>query len=364
MGSRKAKAMNIDKDPEGIRKAVQKLSFAYRRSKKQLDSELKDAAGSEDAELNAVIGAGAGGDELAETDELSAQSDCATAAAVTDMAGTDKPVLAGEDSDREDNAEVDDICEIANNMDDTETRETSQAELNLVADVAPADQDELMSDALRRAEAVLFAAGQPLSAQQISEVLPHGVDAPEILMALKAAYENRGVSLVEVAGRWRFQTSEDLAFLFVEERHEQKKLTQAALETLAIIAYGQPVTRAEIEAVRGVAVSKTTIDTLMETGWVRIKGRRKTPGRPVTLGTTDAFLEHFGLESLDVLPGKADLEAEGLLSDVVPEGFDTSGIIPEELDEIDDSLEDLADDTSFIMDFMDDGAADADASES
>ncbi|HBQ48947.1 MAG TPA: SMC-Scp complex subunit ScpB, partial [Hyphomonas atlantica] len=96
---------------------------------------------------------------------------------------------------------------------------------------------------------------------------------------------------------------------------------QATLETLAIIAYGQPVTRAEIEAVRGVAVSKTTIDTLLETGWVKIKGRRKTPGQPITYGTTDAFMEHFGLESLDTLPGKADLEAEGLLSDVIPEGF-------------------------------------------
>ena len=98
-------------------------------------------------------------------------------------------------------------------------------------------------------------------------------------------------------------------------------LSQAALETLAIIAYGQPVTRAEIEAVRGVAVSKGTIDVLMEAGWVKIKGRRKTPGRPVTLGTTDKFLEHFGLESLDVLPGRAELEAEGLLTDVIPDGF-------------------------------------------
>ncbi len=192
-----------------------------------------------------------------------------------------------------------------------------------------------MADALRRAEAVLFAAGEPLSAEAVAQTLPPGVDAPDVLMALKAAYADRGVNLVEVAGKWRFQTSEDLDFLFVEERHEQKKLSQAALETLAIIAYGQPVTRAEIEAVRGVAVSKTTLDTLMETGWIRIKGRRQTPGRPVTYGTTDAFLEHFGLESLAVLPGKADLEAEGLLGQVVPDGFEWPGQAREEGD-IDD----------------------------
>ncbi len=167
-----------------------------------------------------------------------------------------------------------------------------------------------MAEAVRRAEAILFAAGQPLEASEIAEALPQGVDVPAVLMTLKTTYAQRGVNLVEVAGRWRFQTASDLDYLFVEERHEQKSLSQAALETLAIIAYGQPVTRAEIEAVRGVAVSKGTIDVLMEAGWVKIKGRRKTPGRPVTLGTTDKFLEHFGLESLDVLPGRAELQAE------------------------------------------------------
>ncbi len=183
-------------------------------------------------------------------------------------------------------------------------------------------ENDALADGVRRAEAILFAAGEPLTAAQIAEALPSGVDVPSVLMNLKTMYASRGVHLVEVGGKWRFQTAEDLAFLFVEEQHQQKKLTQAALETLAIIAYGQPVTRAEIEAVRGVAVSKGTIDLLMEAGWVRIKGRRKTPGRPVTLGTTDAFLEHFGLESLELLPGRAELESEGLLSDVLPEGFE------------------------------------------
>lgn len=213
-----------------------------------------------------------------------------------------------------------------------------------------------LAEAVRRAEAILFAAGEPLSAAQITEALPPGIDVSSVLMTLKAAYAPRGVSLVEVGGKWRFQTAEDLSFLFVEERHEQKKLTQASLETLAIIAYGQPVTRPEIEAVRGVAVSGGTVDGLIETGWVRLKGRRKTPGRPVTYGTTPAFLEHFGLESLDVLPGRADLEADGLLSDVIPDGFFTDGshIHHEDSDacDPDDGSEDLA----FVTDFLD-GAA-------
>jgi segregation and condensation protein B len=217
------------------------------------------------------------------------------------------------------------------------------------------DMNEALAEGVRRAEAVLFAAGEPLSATQIAEILPHGVEAAEVLMTLRALYVNRGVNLVEVAGKWRFQTAQDLSYLFVEERQVQKKLSQAALETLAIIAYGQPVTRAEIEAVRGVAVSKAVIDTLMETGWIKIKGRRKTPGQPLTYGTTDAFLEHFGLESLSTLPGKADLEAEGLLSDVIPAGFqmpDEEALSEEEL--LVDAGGDTEEIESFVTDFMDD----------
>ena len=213
-------------------------------------------------------------------------------------------------------------------------------------------EDDTMAEAVRRAEAVLFAAGQPLEASEIAEVLPQGVDVPAVLMTLKATYAERGVNLVEVAGKWRFQTADDLGYLFVEERHEQKSLSQAALETLAIIAYGQPVTRAEIEAVRGVAVSKGTIDTLMEAGWVKIKGRRRTPGRPVTLGTTDKFLEHFGLESLDVLPGRAELEAEGLLTDVIPDGFFADGTsMHNETDET-VSEADPEENTDFVTDYL------------
>ena len=195
--------------------------------------------------------------------------------------------------------------------------------------------EEALSEGIRRAEAVLFAAGEPLSAEQIAEILPHGVESGEVLMALRAMYANRGVNLVEVANKWRFQTATDLTYL-------------------AIIAYGQPVTRAEVEAVRGVAVAKTTIDTLMEAGWVKIKGRRKTPGQPMTYGTTDAFLEHFGLESLDTLPGKADLAAEGLLSDVIPSGFQ----MPDEeaLNEEDVLIQDASDVEAidaFVTDYLD-----------
>lgn len=214
-------------------------------------------------------------------------------------------------------------------------------------------REELLAEGVRRAEAVLFAAGEALSADQVAQVLPQGIEAGEVLMELRGVYARRGVNLVEVAGKWRFQTAQDLSWLFVEERQVQKKLGQAAMETLAIIAYGQPVTRAEIEAVRGVAVSKTVIDTLLETGWVRTRGRRKTPGLPICYGTTEKFLEHFGLESLDTLPGKADLEAEGLLSDVIPAGFQ----MPDEeaLTEDDVLIDDFAeqqDVEAFVTDFV------------
>lgn len=225
-------------------------------------------------------------------------------------------------------------------------------------------RDAALAEGIRRAEAVLFAAGEPLSAEQITEVLPQGIEAGEVLMSLRAVYARRGVNLVEVAGKWRFQTAQDLAYLFVEERQVQRKLGQAALETLAIIAYGQPVTRAEIEAVRGVAVAKSVMDTLMETGWIRVRGRRKTPGLPVTFGTTDKFLEHFGLESLDTLPGKADLEAEGLLTDALPPGFQ----MPDEeaLSDDDTLINDLAeyeDVEAFVTDFMDEPGPAAAAAE-
>ncbi|MDP3117528.1 MAG: SMC-Scp complex subunit ScpB [Phenylobacterium sp.] len=179
-----------------------------------------------------------------------------------------------------------------------------------------------MSEAAERAiEALLFAAAGPLSAADLAQRLPPQTDVGAALMALKARYAGRGVELACVADRWRFQTAADLAHLMTEERAEPRRLSKAAQETLAIIAYHQPVTRAEIEAVRGVQASKGTLDVLLELGLVRMRGRRRTPGRPVTYGTTEAFLEHYGLASLADLPGMAEMKAAGLLSLDLPPDF-------------------------------------------
>lgn len=214
-------------------------------------------------------------------------------------------------------------------------------------------QLEVEADALRRAEAVLFAAGEPVSAEEVSRVLPDGIDASIILMTLKEAYNRRGVNLVEVGGRWRFQTAPDLRHLFIEYREEDRKLSPAALETMAIIAYCQPVTRAEIEDVRGVAVSKGTLDILLECGWVRHRGRRKTPGRPVTYGTTSEFLEHFGLESLDVLPGKSEFMAAGLLDSALPANFEMPKPSDSDADDEEPFVGDETDENaSFHTDFL------------
>lgn len=168
-------------------------------------------------------------------------------------------------------------------------------------------------DALRAAEALLFAGGEPLTAQQLAEKLGPGVDVAAVLMTLKADYQERGVQLVEAGGGWRFQSAADLQSLFVETKEAPKRLPKAALETLAVISYYQPVTRAEIEEIRGVSLSRGSMELLLEIGWIKPRGRRRTPGRPLTFGTTDAFLAHFGLASLDALPGKDDLRALGLL---------------------------------------------------
>ena len=143
-----------------------------------------------------------------------------------------------------------------------------------------------------------------------------------VLEALQAAYEKRGVNLCVVAGKYQFRTAADLAFLLRKEKPEQKRLSKAAIETLAIIAYHQPVTRAEIEDIRGVAISKGTIDMLMEIGWIKIRGRKRPPGRPVTYGTSEAFLVQFGLESVGHLPGVDELKAAGFLEAMPPSGFD------------------------------------------
>jgi segregation and condensation protein B len=175
---------------------------------------------------------------------------------------------------------------------------------------------------LRMVEALLFAASEPLDQKALSTSLPEGADIAGLLSTLQLAYEKRGVTLYCVAGKYQFRTASDLAFLLRKEKAEQKRLSKAAIETLAIIAYHQPVTRAEMEDIRGVAMSKGTLDTLMEIGWVKIRGRKKTPGRPVTYGTTEAFLVQFGLESVSHLPGTDELKAAGFLEAIPPSGFD------------------------------------------
>jgi segregation and condensation protein B len=178
------------------------------------------------------------------------------------------------------------------------------------------------SQHLRIAEAVLFAASEPVETAKIAAYLPEGADIEGLLADLQANYANRGVNLVEVAGKWSLRTAEDLGFILRRETVEQRRLSKAALETLSIVAYHQPVTRAEIEDIRGVAISKGTLDMLLEIGWVRMRGRRRTPGRPVTYGTTEAFLTHFGLNDLSDLPGLQELKGAGLLEANLPPGFD------------------------------------------
>ncbi|MDO8287689.1 MAG: SMC-Scp complex subunit ScpB [Parvibaculum sp.] len=175
---------------------------------------------------------------------------------------------------------------------------------------------------MRMAEALLFAAAEPLDHDTLAARLPAGADVGALIQDLQALYEARGVNLVCVANKWMFRTAADLSFLMERNAVEQRKLSRAAMETLAIIAYHQPVTRAEIEEIRGVSVSKGTIDVLMETSWVRLRGRKRSPGRPVTYGTTEAFLVHFGLEAVGDLPGLDDLKASGLLDGRLPPGFE------------------------------------------
>jgi segregation and condensation protein B len=201
----------------------------------------------------------------------------------------------------------------------------------------------------REIEALLFAAAGPLTAEDLARRLPEGADVAGALEELANRYAGRGVVLAQVAGGWRFQTAEDLAWLMTEEREEPRRLSKAAQETLAIIAYHQPVTRAEIEAVRGVQASRGTLDVLLELGLVRMRGRRRTPGRPVTYGTTDVFLEHFGLASLADLPGMAEMKAAGLLSLDLPPDFSVPDPNAPALDE--DPLE-AGEAPEFHVDFL------------
>lgn len=175
-------------------------------------------------------------------------------------------------------------------------------------------EPESVADHLRAVEAILFAAAEPVSAEDLRQRVPQGADIEALLRDLERSYAGRGVVLTAVAGKWAFRTAPDLAHLMTRERVEQRRLSRAALETLAVVAYHQPVTRAEIEEIRGVSMGSGTLDVLLETGWVKIRGRRRTPGRPVTYGTSEAFLDHFGLAAIGDLPGIEELAAAGLVA--------------------------------------------------
>lgn len=200
-----------------------------------------------------------------------------------------------------------------------------------------------LAEAVRMAEAIVFASAEPVSRKALAARLPDGVDIAAVMDEVRRQYERRGVNLVRVGDAWAFRTAADLGFLMSRDAVQQKKLSRAALEVLAIVAYHQPVTRAEIEEVRGVETSKGTLDTLLETGWVRMRGRRRTPGRPVTYGTTDVFLDHFGLEEVRDLPGMDELKGAGLLSPRMPSGFSVPvpPAEPDILGEDEDALTDI-----------------------
>jgi segregation and condensation protein B len=203
-----------------------------------------------------------------------------------------------------------------------EARELKRAmsEVEAVEAGNPVDAEQ-RAENLRILEALLFASATPLDESWLAGHLRHGGKVEELLADLRGIYAMRGVNLVRVAGKWVFRTAEDLSYLLEKHAVEERRLSRAALETLSIVAYHQPVTRAEIEEIRGVTTSAGTLDILMEAGWIRPRGRRRAPGKPLTYGTTDSFLAQFGLDTVKDLPGLSDLKAAGLLDGHLPPGF-------------------------------------------
>lgn len=214
---------------------------------------------------------------------------------------------------------------------------------------AEAPDPALLAAAVRLAEALVYASDKPVTPAMLGAILPEGLTAGTVMAALAEACEGRGVVLMDVAGGWVFRTAPDLAQRLTKVVQAPRRLPRAAMEALSIIAYHQPCTRADIEDVRGVAVSPGSLDQLMEIGWIRMRGRRRSaPGRPLLYGTTQAFLEHFNLESVTDLPGMADLKAAGLLDARLPPGF----AVPAPSDDlIGDDIEEIGEETEFVTDF-------------
>jgi segregation and condensation protein B len=191
----------------------------------------------------------------------------------------------------------------------------------VMPDDEPDNAVQPRAEELRLLEAMLFASAEPLDEKSLAVRLPQGTNVREALVRLQEEYATRGVNLLRIGGKWTFRTANDLSWLLSKETVETRKLSRAAIETLAIIAYHQPVTRAEIEELRGVSTSKGSVDVLLETGWIRPRGRRKSPGRPLTYGTSEAFLSHFGLDAVGDLPGLEELKGAGMLDGRLPPGF-------------------------------------------
>jgi segregation and condensation protein B len=246
--------------------------------------------------------------------------------------------------------------------DEEEETEVEEAALEGEAEVEAAPEteaepvvewsEEELAEHKRMVEALLFAAAEPLDEKTVADRLPAGAAVAELLTRVAADYEGRGVVLKKVEKKWRFITAPDVAHVLQKEKVTQRKRSRAALETLAIIAYHQPCTRADIEDVRGVQVAKGSLDQLLEIGWVKMRGKRRdVPGRPTLYGTTEAFLLHFGLESVADLPGLADLKAAGLLDARLPPGFS----VPTPADGEDEEGDDDEESGEFAQDFLDDG---------
>jgi segregation and condensation protein B len=231
-----------------------------------------------------------------------------------------------ETPEADDEPDAQEAIELARALSEVETGESRE----------PPRAEERLED-MRIVEALLFASPSPLDEAWLAKHVRHGSDIGSLLAEIKTTYAARGVNLVRVAGKWVFRTAEDLGYLLERYAVEERRLSRAALETLAIVAYHQPVTRAEIEEIRGVTTSAGTLDILMEAGWIRPRGRRRAPGKPLTYGTTDSFLAHFGLDNVKDLPGIADLKAQGLLDGNLPPGFTVpdpmavAALMPDEL---------------------------------
>ncbi len=209
------------------------------------------------------------------------------------------------------------------------------------------EHDAAFAHKVRLVEALIFASSEPVADAQIADVVSDAGDAEAVVETLRAAYDARGVQFVRVAGGWAFRTAPDLCQELDAVKVEPRKLSRAALETLAIVAYHQPVTRADIEDIRGVSVSRGTLDQLLEIGWIGLRGRRRAPGRPITYGTTLAFLDHFGLAALDDLPGLAEMKAAGLLDPRLADALDE---VRPRVDADDEDPLDDAEQAAFVLD--------------